>query len=308
MLRQFIIVNKAERPGDAVKFRERDRQKTKIAIVNGAELHYGEAGKGASLVFVHGSLSDLRTWSLQLKFFSKHFHVLVYSRRCHYPGPCTPDAGRYSLDVHSEDLARLITTLGPGPVHLIGSSYGAYACLLMAAARPELVRTLVIGEPPVLPLLKDDPQGAPLLTNFADGALRPAKEAFEAGDTEAGVRLFFEGVTGKGSYDKLPEAVRTSLLQNAGPMKAEMAGGSPFPPFTLKDAERIQAPCLLLTGESSPAVFHRITEILGTLLPRTERATVPDASHSMHSDNPKAYNQIVMNFLLKADSGIGQKK
>lgn len=286
----------------------RNQQKTKIVAVNGAELHYGEAGKGTPLVFVHGSLSDLRTWRLQFKFFSKHFHVLVYSRRCHYPGVCTPEAGGYSLCLHAQDLAGFITTLRLGPVHLIGSSYGAYTCLLMAAAHPELVRTLVIGEPPLLPLLKDDPEGVHLLSGFTDTTLSPTKEAFEAGDTEAGVRLFYEGVTGKGSYDKLPDTVRASLLLNAGPLRAEMAGTSPFPPFTLKDAERIQTPCLLLTGESSPAVFRRITQILLLLLKHTEQITIPQASHSMHSDNPKAYNQAVMDFLLKNEKSIEQKK
>lgn len=282
-----------------MKVRVREQQRSKIVVVNGAELHYGEAGQGAPLVFVHGSLSDLRTWSLQLKYFSKHFHVLVYSRRCHYPAPCTADAVPYSLDLHAEDLAGLITALRLGPVHLIGSSYGAYACLLMAAARPELIRTLVIGEPPVLPLLQDDPQGAPFLADFVNTTLSPSRDAFEAGDTEAGVRLFYDGVTGKGSFEKLPDPVRTSLLQNAGPMKAEMTGTSPFPPFTAMDAERIQAPSLLLTGQSSPAVFRLITEKLRHLLKYTEQSTVPHASHSMHSDNPKAYNHIVMNFLLK---------
>ena len=38
--------------------------------VNAAPLAYVEAGRGAPLVFIHGSLEDLRIWRRQVELFS----------------------------------------------------------------------------------------------------------------------------------------------------------------------------------------------------------------------------------------------
>ncbi|MBV9668514.1 MAG: alpha/beta fold hydrolase, partial [Nitrososphaeraceae archaeon] len=35
------------------------------------------------------------------------------------------------------------------PAHIIGHSYGAFTALYVAYQHPEIVRTLVLGEPPI---------------------------------------------------------------------------------------------------------------------------------------------------------------
>jgi pimeloyl-ACP methyl ester carboxylesterase len=54
---------------------------------------------------------------------------------------------------------------------------------------------------------------------------------------------------------------------------------------------------LLLYGERTVAVFRRISDRLAPLLPIAEKATIPGASHAMHSENPDAFNGTVMDFL-----------
>lgn len=53
---------------------------TAVAI-NGAQLACREQGAGESVVLVHGSASDLRTWSAQLPALSDAYRVLASSRR-----------------------------------------------------------------------------------------------------------------------------------------------------------------------------------------------------------------------------------
>jgi len=54
-------------------------------------------------------------------------------------------------------LAELIVKrLDLGPAHLIGHSYGALTAVYMAYQHSELVRTLVLGEPPVMSLLENN--------------------------------------------------------------------------------------------------------------------------------------------------------
>ena len=58
--------------------------------------------------------------------------------------------GDYSAIVDADDLAALIRKLKLAPAHIVGVSYGAYVALFLAARHPELVRSLVLSEPPVL--------------------------------------------------------------------------------------------------------------------------------------------------------------
>ncbi|WP_152193157.1 alpha/beta hydrolase [Georgenia satyanarayanai] len=55
----------------------------------------------------------------------------------------------------ADDVHRLVTELGAGPVDLLGSSGGAVTALCLAATAPDDVRTVVAHEPPALPLLPD---------------------------------------------------------------------------------------------------------------------------------------------------------
>lgn len=41
--------------------------------VNGATLAYIEEGTGDPVVFVHGAISDLRTWQYQLSDIGRHY-------------------------------------------------------------------------------------------------------------------------------------------------------------------------------------------------------------------------------------------
>src|ERR1039457_4739009 len=100
--------------------------KIKQITANGTELNYIELGEGSPLVFVHGSLGDLNTFSQQFKSFSEHYHVIAYSRRFYPPNKWGENDKIYSMSQHADDLAALITNLNLNKVHLVASSYGAY--------------------------------------------------------------------------------------------------------------------------------------------------------------------------------------
>ena len=58
-----------------------------------------------------------------------------------------------------DDLQALIRSLDAAPAHLVGHSYGAFLCLLLAIREPHLVRTLTLAEPPVTTLLVSNKPG-----------------------------------------------------------------------------------------------------------------------------------------------------
>lgn len=175
--------------------------------INDVSLEYEERGSGATVIFVHGGISDYRIWKNQVEAFSKYYRVITYSRRYHYPNKWTGDGSDYTVTLHANDLADLILALKAGKVNLIGNSYGAYTSLLTAIDHPELVNTLVLNEPPVLPLLVANPDNPLQLLslflndfstakNFMQFGLRhmkPAAKAFKENQMEKGVRLFADG-------------------------------------------------------------------------------------------------------------------
>jgi pimeloyl-ACP methyl ester carboxylesterase len=67
----------------------------------------------------------------------------------------------------------------------------------------------------------------------------------------------------------------------------------------LPDAEirRIRAPTLLVTGETSPPLWHRLAERLADLIPDSKLVDIPASSHIMHEDNAPAYNRAALAFL-----------
>ena len=269
--------------------------------VNGTELHYAEQGEGAPVIFVHGGLSDYRTWNPQLGPFSERYRAISYSRRGYYPNPWPEGYSACSLLEHVEDLAAFAAALHLPPAHIIGNSYGAYVSLVLAVEHPKLVRTLVLAEPPVHPLLPRLPGGSALFEEFMSRAWRPAGEAFARGDMEGGVRLFIEGAVGTGEYGKLPEGVRNAMMKNAPEMAVSTRTefSMHMPDLTCEEVAEVRAPTLLLHGANSPRKYFLINDELARCIPDAEQAEIPDAAHVLHNHNPEAHNRIVLDFLAR---------
>ena len=274
--------------------------------VDGARLAYTEAGRGEPLVFVHGSLEDLRIWRRQVELFSAHYRVIAYSRRYHHPN-AVPREGdpAYTASLHAADLADLIEELNLGPAHLVTSSFGGCVSLALSVARPELVRSLVLAEPPLMPWLEHISGGAPLAQAFYADAWLPAQRAFREGDSERGVRLFLDGVIGRGPstslrtgvFDRLSASGQRMILDNAAEMAAEALSPEIFPALTCTDVTALDRPVLLLNGELSPRLFHLINVELARCLPRASSVLIPQTSHAIHVGNPVAYHAAVREFV-----------
>lgn len=270
---------------------------TKKIAINGAQLSYIDQGSGIPVIFVHGSLNDLRTWALQINPFSKFYRAVAISRRYHYPNSITADGWDYSAFNHAEDLATFIEELQLAPVHIIGHSYGAYAGAILTARRSELIRTLVLCEPRIIPLLDAVPGGKSIVSEFMDLVWKPMQETFQKGDLEQGVKIFIDRITGEGTFEKLPPAAHDMVMNNALAMKAQAMAVDQFSIFTCHDAQQIEKPVLLVGGEKSHKMLHAVLKELERCLPNSKTVMIPYASHNMHVANPRAFNKSVLNFL-----------
>jgi len=158
------------------------------------------------------------------------------------PEALEPDE-EITLDTFVEDLAFFIKALDLAPVHLVGhSSPGAFGGLILAQRYPELLRSLVLLEPPAFPLLgvnipPTPPQVLRLLARnpragigflkFGARGIGPAMKAFERGDNERGQRVFMTAVAGKERVAAIPDEMFQTFVGNVGPFKAQLRAGFP---------------------------------------------------------------------------------
>lgn len=266
-------------------------------------LHYLVQGKGQSVVFVHSSLTDYRSWPFQMESFSKKYHVISYSRRFAYPNEKVGnDVSDNSIEDNAADLAELIQNLAIAPVNLIGHSSGAFIALFCAYQNPKLVKALVLGEPSIFQLLansslEDDVQ---LFQSYEENGAYPAYQALSRGDDEKAVRIVLDAAFGMlNVFDHIPEPTRKLLMDNVMGLRGELESELTLS-FTAQNAAQIRTPTLFVKGEHSPRLFQRIIDILSEHMLTTDQVTIPGVSHDLgRSTKPDIFTARLMEFLAK---------
>jgi pimeloyl-ACP methyl ester carboxylesterase len=272
-----------------------------VALERG-RLAYVETGRGEPLVLVHGGMQDYRFWAPHMAALGKHFHVIAYSRRNHYPNDISAEGwADTAADLHAHDLAALIAALRLGPVNLVAHSSGAHAALFFVDQHPELVRTLVVNEPPASGLLASDPAVGEVGRAF-NTSLGPSREAFKAGDLAAGVRLFTDAVSGPGAFEQRSAEQKAMLMDNAVAHQVDAISSRPRPVYTCEMARRISVPVLITNGQRSPAFFHAVTDELARCIGHAKRASFP-ASHGVPQEAPAEFDDAVLSFLAPRSPG-----
>ena len=272
----------------------------KAVFINGDSIHYIDVGKGDPVVLVHGGVGDYRTWGEQMDTFTKNHRVIAYSRRFAYPNKqMINDSADYSVIPHARDLAEFMKALNLEPVHLVGHSYGAFTALLATIDHPELVRSLTLGEPPVMPLLENVPGGDTMLNNFIKASI-PAAEAFKNNEEEKAVSIFISAVMGDSLYfSNLPQRLREIMMANVTELRGILSTQNPYPQITCDDLKKIKVPVLLLQGDKSPLFLTSIINELDRCLSNREIATLKNTTHGLNHENPVEFNKIVLGFIDK---------
>jgi non-heme chloroperoxidase len=280
----------------------------KTVDVNGTQLHYmvfGDYNK-QSVIFTPAAFTDYRVWQFQVEPFSRQYKAITYSRRHSYPNKVEDDfhftAGNSGISQYADDLAELIRKLNLAPVHLVGHSDGAFVTLYCACRNPGLVKSLVLGEPAVLPILassqvEDDRK---MFQDFWENAVKPAAEALGRGEFENGTRIFMDGAMSKGYFDQLPQPIRESMMDNAKAFLKQAENPMPMN-FNIQELKKISSvPTLFVKGEHSPKFLHRIVDILAQHLPKSEQVTIPEVTHDLgRATKAEVFNSKVMEFLAR---------
>jgi len=132
--------------------------RTDILSVPGASLYYEVRGVGPVLLLVCGGVYDAAGYAELARHFADRYTVVTYDRRGNSRSPLAGPPEPQSIEVHSDDAARVLAAVGvaaDAPAEVFGNSSGAIIALDLVARHPELVRTVVAHEPPLFELLED---------------------------------------------------------------------------------------------------------------------------------------------------------
>ena len=238
----------------------------------GVTTWYDEQGVGEPLVLLHGGLCTNATWAEQMSDFSAQFRVIAPERRGHGH---TPDIeGPLSYEAMAADTIAFLTALGGGPAHLLGWSDGGIVGLLVAMARPDLIRKLVV-----------------IGTNYDFAGVVPeAMEVFASlragSDDLAMLRTPYEAVSPDG-----PEHWPVIVAKFKAMVTTQ-------PTISIQQLGGITASTLVVVGDDDIVTLEH-TVSLFRAIPNSELAVVPGTSHFAAMEKPELVNRLVLDFLQR---------
>lgn len=272
--------------GSAV-FAQNKTAESGMAAVNDSRLYYEIAGKGRTLVFIHGGLADSRVWDDQFKKFAKHFRVVRYDLRGFNKSDFP--AGAFS---HVEDLYALLKFLKVEKASLVGSSLGGIIAADFALEHPEMVEKLVFSAAGL--------RGDKSPRN--EQSLAAYKAAEEKG-LKAALALWHEHpffVTGKtnAEFRRRTEQMLTDNYKYWGPTP-QIIRLIWSKQETIDRLSEIKAPTLVIVGDKDVPAILTIADTLATKISGAKKEVIAGVSHHLMMEKPREFNRIVLAFLKK---------
>ena len=263
--------------------------------INGTTLAYDVAGDGETLVLIHGSWGERQTWAFVMPGLAESFRVVSYDRRGHGESVGQPDAGTVHDDV--ADAAALIEALGAAPAYVVANSYGSCIALRLATEHPELVKSMVCHEPPMLGILAGSSEHKALLDDQLP-KIAEVRRRLEQGDERDAAEYFVENVAlGPGAWALIPPPMQDMFVRNARTFLGELRDPDALQ-IDVEALRTIETPLLLTNGDQSPAMFAPIAETIAAAIPNVRRQTLAGAGHVPQLTHPDDYVALVKSSLL----------
>ncbi|SEE37003.1 Pimeloyl-ACP methyl ester carboxylesterase [Streptomyces sp. 2112.3] len=289
---------------------------------DGAE---GAAGDGAAAgrepaLYVHGLGGSSQNWSDLMPLLADRVdgEAIDLPGFGHSPPPAD---GNYSVSAQARAVIRYLDAAGRGPVHLIGNSMGGAASTRVAAARPDLVRTLTLispALPEVPPQLTAVPTALLAVPGIAGLFGRLTHDWTPERRTREVLALCYGdpgGVSPEGFNAAAEEYARRLELPYFWEVMERSARGL-VNAYTLggqhnlwRQAERVLAPTLLVYGGRDRLVSYRMARRAAAAFRGSRLLTLPEAGHVAMMEYPETVARAVRELLdsevtdVTADAG-----
>ncbi|MCI3222203.1 alpha/beta fold hydrolase [Streptomyces sp. NP-1717] len=263
-------------------------------------------------LYVHGLGGSSQNWSDLMPLLAD----VVDGEAVDLPGfgdSPPPEDRNYSVTAHARAVIRLLDASGHGPVHLLGNSLGGAVTTRIAAARPDLVRTLTLVSP-ALPEIRVQRNALPTALLAVPGVAalfgRMTRE-WTAEQRTRGVMALCYGDPGRVSEEGLRHAVeemeRRQRLPHFWEAMTRSARGI-VDAYTLggqqglwRQAERVLAPTLLVYGGRDQLVSYRMARKASAAFRDSRLLTLPDAGHVAMMEYPGAVAEAARDLIVESD-------
>jgi pimeloyl-ACP methyl ester carboxylesterase len=248
----------------------------------GIHLWYNDTGGNeVPVVFMHAASGTCDSWVYQLPAFTAAgYRCIAYDRRGW--GRSRPTLTGEQPGSVSDDLHGLVDHLGLDRFHLAATAAGGIGGLDYALTHPERVRSLVVADsiggvqdPEYLEvqhrLRPPEIQGLPV-------------ELREVGPSYRGLN---------------PEGTRRWIaIERASRPEGTHGPAQPLrQPMTFSRLEMLRVPVLVLVGEADLLSPPALMRLLAAHIPSCQFATVPEAGHAAHWEQPEIWNRLVLGFI-----------
>lgn len=115
----------------------------KIKTCDGVDIHYEIAGNGKPLVMLNGLWGDTTSWDKQVEFFSRKYTCVRIDHRG--IGKSGKWIGKYSYDLHANDLFEICNQLKLKDVVILGVCHGGMVATTFANKYSTSVRGIIIN-------------------------------------------------------------------------------------------------------------------------------------------------------------------
>jgi 3-oxoadipate enol-lactonase len=258
-----------------------------VEVSRGEKLYYEMAGRGPTIVLIHGGLADSRLWDDQFKAFAKHYRVVRYDLR----GFGKSDFSMGPLS-HVEDLATLLKTLGIEKATLVGLSLGGMVATEFALEHPQTVERLVLAA-----------SGLRGYQGIKNEQAIAVSRAAETEGREKAIALWMEHpffATGKNSpaYQRRMRTMLSDNFRTWGPTPAPIVWTWPTVP-SIERLQTIDKPTLIIVGSLDFSSILAIADVLTTKIPNARKAVILGTSHHLNMEKPLEFNRLVLDFLRR---------
>lgn len=266
---------------------------------DGIDIHYLEAGDPSAertFILIHGSVFNAATWDEVLDDFATRGRAIAYDRLPYglseklTPGdwtaapPMAPEAG-------VARVVALMDALGVERAVLVGNSYGAVVAARAAAAYPDRVEALVLGDAAVY-VNENVPgwiMGLPQVRRLGPLLARGI------GSSEAFIRATWA------DPDAMPADRLAKTLVHTRAEGWDTAFFAYLQTWQTPDMtpviDAIAAPTLVLTGDSDTVVPVEDSARLHAAMPGSDYVVLPDCGHVPQEECPDAFAAAVLGWV-----------
>lgn len=250
-------------------------------------------GEGPPLVMLHGIGGNRTNWGDQLPVFADRFTTVAWDARGY--GLSDDYEGDLDFKDFSRDLLRVLNHLGARKAHLLGLSMGGRIIQDFYEMWPERVASLTLCDT----RSGDFHQTPESRAEFVRLRKQPLVEGKTPAEMAPAVAETLIGPTSsRESFQRLVDSMAALHVESY--IKAIEASG--LQPQTL-DISKIAVPTLIVCGEYDRLTPPEVSREMRRSIPGSELCIIEDAGHLSNIENPRRFNEAVMEFLERQVDG-----